>query len=122
MNISSANSATAMLGKLSSASTRSKPTTPINESVRSLDVNKTQEQSSKGVTPNIVIDEQAIEQFKENQSTQLAFTQSNNTKFSPADQDQPTAKNETAVAHYQAIGNLSERESVQKLFGVDLLA
>jgi hypothetical protein len=122
MNISSANSATAMLGRLSSASTRSQSSTPINESVRSLDVNKAQGQPSKGVTPEIVIDEQAIEQFKENQTSPLAFSQSNNAKFSPADQDQPSAKNEIAVAHYQAIGNLSERESVQKLFGVDLLA
>mgnify|MGYP000636146803 CR=1 FL=1 len=64
--------------------------------------------------------------FQQEPTTSLALiqknTQSNNESSSSASQDQPSAKNETAVANYQAVGNLAQRESVQKLFGVDLFA
>lgn len=122
MNISSTNSVNAILGQISTANVSNKSSTPIKESARMADANKSQEQSFNQATPNIVIDEQAITMFKENQAAQLAFLQPKGDKFSTASQDQPLAKNQIAVSQYQAISNLSERESVQKLFGVDLLA
>jgi|LLEM01.1.fsa_nt_gi hypothetical protein len=121
MNISSTNNASSTFGKISTANTSNTPNTPIKAPVRTDDPNKTQEQSPKS-TATIVIDEQAITLFKEKQTSQLAYSRSNNANYSDVGQDQPTVKNETAVAQYQAIDNLSERESVQKLFGVDLLA
>ncbi len=86
-----------------------------------------QEQSSnKQAKPSIVLDEQAIALFEQNQASVLTQAQLNNesldfdnTTTSP---DQPSAKNETAVASYQAVGNLAQRESVQQLFGVDVFA
>ena len=78
--------------------------------------------ASKQAQPSIVIDEQAIALFKESEASQSTQTQPNKEHSSSANQDQPSAKNETAVASYQAVGNLAQRESVQQLFGVDLFA
>mgnify|MGYP007087009144 CR=1 FL=1 len=116
-----------------------KPTTPIKNSQRLAEpvVEIEQKQSSnKQAKTNIVIDEQAIALFEKNQAeknqaeqNQVAVStqaqQDNGNSFdkgSSASQDQPSAKNETAVASYQAVGNLAQRESVQQLFGVDIYA
>jgi len=96
-----------------------KPNTPIKSSERSAEPVSQVEQSQE--KPSIVIDEQAIALFKENEKSQIgnnSFSSDNDS----ASQDQPSAKNETAVASYQAVGNLAQRESVQQLFGVDLFA
>ncbi len=97
-----------------------KPTTPIKNSVHTSEPisEVDQEQSSnKQKATSIVIDEQAIALFEENQASQ-----SSKKSASFTSQDQPSAQNETAVASYQAVGNLAQRESVQKLLGVDLFA
>jgi len=102
-----------------------KPTEPIKNSGRSAAPVPEVEQelpSKKQETPNIVIDEQAIALYQESQASLSAQAQPKNEDFSSANQDQPSAKNETAVASYQAVGDLAQRESVQKLFGVDLFA
>ena len=123
MNISSTNNAPSIFGQVSTANVSTKPTVSIKAPVRPADTNKAQEQlPNKHATPNIVIDEQAIVQYKSNQASQLANSQPRNETSFSASHDQPSAKNETAIAQYQAIGNLSARESVQKLFGVDLMA
>ena len=123
MNISSSVDQTAIFGQIAPTSAGKKPNSLINESARSADSKLEQEQkSTKQTTPNIVIDEQAIALFKESQASQSTLADSKNDSSSFARQDQPTAKNETAVAQYQTIGSLPERESIQKLFGVDLLA
>lgn len=138
MNISNVNGQTAMFGQVPPATTGIKPTMPIKESERSAATNKTQQDSANQKnTPNIVIDQQAIALFKENQAQQSAYTSVNSTqlssvqlnavntnreKLSSASPDKPSIKNETAVANYQAVGNLAQRESVQKMFGVDLFA
>ncbi len=98
--------------------------TPIKESVRSADPAEVeQEQSSnKQAKSSIIIDEQAIALFEQSQSSAPIQAQSNKDSFSSAGQDQPSAKNETAVASYQTVGNLAQRESVQQMFGVDLFA
>ena len=104
-----------------------KPNSLIKNSARSAEpVPKVEldQPSNKQAQPSIVIDEQAIALYEQNQA--LQSTQSNKEGFSfeksSASQDQPSAKNETAVASYQAIDNLAKRESVQQLFGVDLFA
>ncbi len=138
MNISSSVGQTAVFGQLSTSNVSNKPNTPIKESARSVDaavVFETEKASNKQTTPSIVIDEQAIALFEQNQveqrqsfaSTQAQLSsqlgsQLGNESPSYANQDQPSAKNETAVATYQAVGDLAQRESVQKLFGVDLIA
>ena len=102
-----------------------KPIAPIKNSERVVESapKVEQEQSPNTQTqPSIVIDEQAIALFEQNQASQSASAQPSENSFSSASQDQPSAKNETAIASYQAVGNLSQRESVQQLFGVDLFA
>ena len=119
MHISSSNSLPLTSG------INNKPTEPIKNSASSAEsiVQIEQEQSSKKQeTPSIVIDEQAIALYEESQASLSTQAQPKNENVFAANQDQPSAKNETAVASYQAVGNLAERESVQKLFGVDLFA
>ena len=84
----------------------------------------TQEQAeNKQNKSAIIVDEQALEQFEQSQASLLTKSKDNfSFEQSFASQDQPLAKNETAVANYQAVGNLAQRESVQKMFGVDIFA
>ncbi len=124
MNIPNSVGPTSAYGKLSTANISDKLNTPIKESVHSADASKVeQEQSSnKQTTPNFVIDEQAIALFKESQTAQSSLAQKNDDEHSFTNQDQFSSKNETAVASYQSVSNLAKRESVQKIFGVDLFA
>lgn len=130
-----------------SSGINNKPTTPIKHSQRSGEPVaetaakiKQEQPSSKQAKASIVANEQAIALFEKNQVEQNQLEQSqasqlvqahqdkNNASFddsfneSSANKDQPSAKNETAVASYQAVGNLAQRESVQQLFGVDVFA
>ena len=127
MNISSSVGQAAMFGQLSTSNVSANPTTPLKSEVRKgealvSDIEKDQP-SNKQAKPSIVIDEQAIALFEQNKFEQSQVSeQSREQNTSSASQDQPSAKNETAVASYQAVGDLAQRESVQKLFGVDLFA
>lgn len=101
------------------------PSAPIKNSVRTAEPVAEIEQnqpSNKQAVPSIVIDEQAIALYQQSQSSAQIPVQSKQEGAFSASQDQPSAKNETAVASYQAVGNLAKRESVQQLFGVDLFA
>jgi hypothetical protein len=126
MNVSSSVGQTAMFAKLSTSNISANPNAPVKNSVRPVapfvsDVE--QEQSSnRQAAPSIVIDEQAIALYEQSQASLSSQSPSSNERFSSENQDKPSAKNETAVANYQAVGNLAQRESVQKLFGVDLFA
>lgn len=121
-----------------SSGINNKPTTPIKHSQRSgesvaettAEIKQVQP-SSKQTKASIVVNEQAIalfekNQVEQNQAFQSAQAQLNKNDFSfndsSANKDQPSAKNEIAVASYQAVGNLAQRESVQQLFGVDVFA
>jgi hypothetical protein len=125
MNISNPVGQTTNFGKLSTNNVTNKPNSPTKDLVQSNDpvvASRTEkEQSSNSQTvPSIVIDEQAIALFEQSRAPkQDQFSQDSS---SSASQDQPSARNESAVANYQAVGNLAERESVQKMFGVDLFA
>ena len=127
MNISSAANAPLTSG------VNNKPNQLIKNSARSAEpVAKValDQSSNKQAQDSIVIDEQAIALYEQSQALQSSQstspTASTKESFSfeasSASQDQPSAKNETAVASYQAVGNLAQRESVQQLFGVDLFA
>lgn len=134
MNISSSVGQTTMFGQRSTSKVSNKFNTPIKESVRSADANKVEQASNKQTTASIIIDEQAIALFEQSQYSALTLAQLNSQLSSQlgskigeespssASRDQPSAKNDMAVANYQAVGNLAQRESVQKLFGVDLFA
>lgn len=123
MNISSTNNVTATLGRLSNANSTTKPVVPVDTSEQTLVVNNVQEGLSDKPSPRgFVINEQAIVKFKENQLSQRDTSQFSNNQYATTSPDQPSSKNLTAITQYQAINNLAERESVQKIFGVDLLA
>ncbi len=102
-----------------------KPVTPIKNSVASAEpaYEIAQEQSSNNQTnSNVAIDEQAIALFEQNQVSLSLQEQASKNNFSSTSQNQLFAKNETAVANYQVVSNLAQRESIQQLFGVDLFA
>jgi hypothetical protein len=126
MNISSSVNQTPAYGQLTTTNVSNKANLPIKDSVRSVDpaaIADEEKAQSKNTsaTPSLVIDEQAIALLEQSQASLSTQTQPNKT-YSSANEDQPSAKNETAIANYQAVGNLAQRESVQKLFGVDLFA
>lgn len=127
MNISSSVGQAANIGQLQTANVSNKPNTLVKSPAQTGDpadhTRAEKEQSSNSQTvPSIVIDEQAIAIFEQSRSLNTKQDQFSQNSSTSASQDLPSAKNETAVANYQAVGNLAERESVQKMFGVDLFA
>jgi|GEM_PF-1314239 len=120
MNVSSPVGQSPRFGPLSTANVTGKSSTPIKSSATSPEQQKhsTVEQSlANQAQSGIVIDEKAVALFEQQQHAKL------NSNYSGSlNQDQPSSKNETAVASYQAVDNLAQRESVQQMFGVDLFA
>lgn len=122
MNISSASSQNSIFGLTNQTNTSKKPL------VRSVDpvvVSNTEQKKllNKQANQGVVADQQAIALFEKNQfEANAAKSTLDSSSFSATDQDKPSPKNQTAVASYQAIGNLAQRESVQQLFGVDIFA
>lgn len=70
------------------------------------------------------IDEQAIALVEREQFNTLA----NSSNFQPnantsnSRYDEPPARNQSAVAAYQSVDTIAQRENVQQVFGVDLFA
>jgi len=121
MNISNLSSQNSVFGLNNQQNTSRKP---LVRSVES-DVSKVEQEKSlnKQADKGVIADQQAIALFEKNQLEANATKfNSGNDSFSAADKDKPSPKNETAVANYQAVGNLAQRESVQQLFGVDVFA
>ncbi|MDX2368975.1 MAG: hypothetical protein QNK36_11325 [Colwellia sp.] len=122
MNISSASSQNSIFGLTNQTNTSRKPL------VRSVDpvvVSKTEQEKllNKQANQGVVVDQQAIALFEKNQfEANAAKSAVSSSTFATTAQDKPSPKNETAVASYQAVGNLAQRESVQQLFGVDVFA
>lgn len=122
MNVSSLVGQNTSFGSATPLNVNKISSSPIKGGANPAEQDKVEQDLTKKSTPNIVIDEQAISSFKENQAIQSSlYTQKDNDKSSTG-LDLPSAKNETAIANYQTVGNLAQRASVQKLFGVDLFA
>ncbi len=66
------------------------------------------------------VDQQAILVFENQRDNSAAQVYANNPK--DTFYDQPSNKNQTAVAAYQAVDNIAERASIQQSFGIDILA
>ncbi len=123
MHISSSVGASIPFGAQPTSTTSNKLNTETKPSVRPVATEVEKEQSTNNqAQPSIVIDEQAIALFEQTQSSQLSTSKPNHESSSSASQDQPSLKNETAVASYQTVGNLAQRETVQQMLGVDLFA
>jgi|TARA_R110001583_G_scaffold21308_4_gene80902 hypothetical protein len=122
MNIPSASSQNSIFGLTNQPNTSRKPLMPSVDPV----VSTTEQEKSvkKQANQGIVVDQQAIALFEKNQfeANAAKSTVSNSTFAAAADKDKPSPQNESAVASYQAVGNLAQRESVQQLFGVDIFA
>ena len=69
----------------------------------------------------LAYDEKAIALI-EQQSTQVATNQQSPNNNSATDYDTPSEQNLSAVAAYESIGNLDQRDKIKQVFGVDLLA
>lgn len=122
MNISSASSQNSIFGLTNQTNTSNKP---LVRSAEPVVVSKTEQDklSNKQANQGIVADQQAIALFEKNQlEANVTKSTLSSNSFAATDQDKPSPKNETAVASYQTIGNLAQRESVQQLFGVDVFA
>ncbi|NQY89262.1 MAG: hypothetical protein HRT51_16240 [Colwellia sp.] len=122
MHISSAVSQNSVFGLTNQRNTSNRT---LVRSVAPVDVAKAEQEklSNKQANQRIVTDEQAIALFEKNKFEEnVAKPTVSSSTFSATDQDQPSAKNEIAVASYLAVGNLAQRESVQQLFGVDVFA
>ena len=122
MNISSASSQNSTFALTNQTNISRK------SSVRSVEpagVSTTEQEKllNKQANQAIVADPRAIALFEKNQfEANAAKSIVSSSTFSTTDKDKPSPKNETAVASYQAIGNLAQRESIQQLFGIDLFA
>lgn len=119
MNISSASSPNSVFGLTKQTSTSK------NNLMRSIDrTDEAKAEKEKAVqkqfNQDVIADKQAIALFEKSQLE--AKSTLNGNAYSPTDKDKPSPKNETAVASYQTVGNLAQRESVQQLLGVDLFA
>ena len=44
------------------------------------------------------------------------------THVGQSDYDAPSSQNKSAVAAYQSVGNIAQRDNIQQVFGVDLFA
>ena len=123
MNISSPSSQNSIFGLNNQTNTSRKPL------VRSVepDISKAEQEKplNKQANKGVVADQQAIALFEQNQfELDTAKTSYNNdsSNTSASSKDKPSPKNEIAVASYQSVDNLAQRESVQQLFGVDVFA
>jgi hypothetical protein len=124
MNISSTSSQNSIFGLTNQTNTSSTSRKPLVDSVDPAAVSATEQDKllKKEASQGVIVDQQAIALFEKNQlEANTTKSPETNGTFA-ADKDKPLSKNEIAVANYQAIDNLAERESVQRLFGVDVFA
>jgi len=123
MNIAGTSNQNSIFGLTNQTNTSKKPLVrsvdPVNAKVEQEKLLNKQANQNQG----IVVDQQAIALFEKNQLEANALKSNvSDRAFSSTAQDKPSPKNETAVASYQTVGNLAQRESVQQLFGVDIFA
>ncbi|MBL4900045.1 MAG: hypothetical protein JKX76_10480 [Colwellia sp.] len=122
MNISSASNQNSIFGLTNQTNTSK---IPLVRSVDPATASKTEQEKllNQQVNKSFVADQQAVALFEKNQfKANISKSTVNSNAFVPTDKDKSSRKNETAVASYQAVGNLAQRESVQQLFGVDIFA
>lgn len=87
------------------------------------EANQSQQTQSDSSKQRLDIDEQAIalverEQLQSFNSPNLAADRNN----ANSGYDSPSVQNQSAVATYQSVGAIAQRENVQQVFGVDLFA
>ncbi len=87
----------------------------------SLSVEQEKQQKSKQQN-RFDVDEQALILAKQSRDLNSSSTSRQGFQSKHADYDQPSQHNQTAVSTYQSVSNLSQRENIQQIFGVDLLA
>lgn len=85
-------------------------------------------ESNKQSTPQrvdrLAADEQAIAlvQARQEQNQANTLQNSQSRSFQETTYDQPSQRNQTAVAAYQQIDNAEQRDNIAQVFGVDLFA
>lgn len=93
--------------------------------------NKTQSsQSDVNARQRLDIDEQAIALIEREQlppsnsrnNEQQSFTPNNQQNSYNSGYDAPSSQNKLAVAAYQSVGAIAQRDNIQQVFGVDLFA
>jgi hypothetical protein len=124
MNISSTSSQNSIFGLNNQTNTSSTSKKALVPSVDPAVVSATEQEKrlKKEANQGIVVDQQAIALFEKNQLEANAAKSSETNSTFAADKDKPSSRNQSAVANYQDIDNLAQRESVQRLFGVDVFA
>ncbi|WP_281558980.1 hypothetical protein [Thalassomonas sp. RHCl1] len=96
----------------------------VNEQAIALLEQEAQQQGSQGLDR-----QQAAEQFlgqdagqASGQGAQLQLFSDSSENSQGATYDRPSNQNLSAVAAYQSVNNIAQRDNVQQLFGVDLFA
>lgn len=81
--------------------------------------NATNSAANKEQQSRFDVNQQALALVEQQQQSPKQNSGSNkqNTTY-----DQPSNQNQTAVAAYQAVDNITQRENIQQSFGIDLIA
>ena len=90
----------------------SRANTPNNDNLRS-------EQAQR--VERLAVDQQGLALVEARQEQRQAV-QNQNSQYQQTIYDQPSQRNQTAVAAYQSIDNAEQRDNIAQVFGVDLFA
>lgn len=90
---------------------------------RRADLQDEQNNQSQQQTQRIQADEQAIAFVEQTLNTQASNNSTpNNQSGSSTSYDEPVESNRSAVAAYQSVSDISQRDNIKEVFGVDLYA
>ena len=95
------------------------------EAVSSRVEKKVESNTSNHEQPRFDVNDNAIALVKEQYSAQASTgnsTQDNSNQSRFSQYDQPSKQNQTAVAAYNTVDNLAQRENIKDVFGVNLFA
>jgi len=68
------------------------------------------------------VDQQALALVEQQQQQQKSSKQGAGANNQQTTYDQPSNQNQTAVAAYQAVDSIAQRDNIQQSFGIDLIA
>lgn len=98
---------------------RANQQTPASKQPVQVEIDQEKQQKSKQQN-RFDIDEQGLILVEQSRQHEQKSTSSPQEK--KAGYDQPSRHNQTAVLTYQSVGHLKQRENIEQMFGVDLLA
>ncbi len=83
---------------------------------------KDQQSANNKQQAELVYNQEAVTKLQNQQLDDVRHHFNDNASQERTSKEQVTFQNKTAVSQYQVVGALAQRESVQQMFGIDLLA